>query len=344
MKSAKVIYLITRTHGLKQHLLRSEDLVRMLRAKDIVEMSDVLLKTDYAADLSKLPLKELDAGQLERIFYGKLSERLSYLFQITSGKIRQVLEDYYRKIEVQNIKRILRAIHGKEKLTDADLVPIPRRYQTVNFSALLEVSSIRETTDLLKETPYKNLRDSIDLYEKYNNPLVLEAQTDKIYYNNLWQKLEQIPGSDQVKQLIGTEVDLNNLLHIFSFKQMKMEPDLLRELVINVYYKLPKSYVPQLIAAPYEAISRLLAWPPYVELTRKAADLLDKGMLADAENIFAQHLYSYAEIVALRNPNGLAYVFAYLDLCLREARNLTTLAVGKQLKLEEEKIRSALLL
>jgi vacuolar-type H+-ATPase subunit C/Vma6 len=67
-------------------------------------------------------------------------------------------------------------------------------------------------------------------------------------------------------------------------------------------------------------------------------------MLAETESIFSQHLYSNAETSALRNPNSLVYVFAYLDLCFKEARNLTTLAIGKQLKLEEEKIRSSLLL
>jgi len=316
----------------------------MLRAKDIVEISDILFKSDYGAELSKVPIKELDAYQLENIFYQKLSERLSFLFEITSGKIKEALEDYYRKIEVENIKRIIRAIHGKEKISEDRLIHIPRRFQTVNFSALIETHTIREMIDLLKETPYRELKDKIELYEKYNNPLVLESQADKIYYSSLWTKLGEIADKDEVKQLIGTEIDLKNLLHIFSFKHMKMEPEFLKEIMINVYYKLPKSLVPQLIGASYESIPNLLTWPPYVDLTKKAVELLDTGMLTETEHIFSQHLYSYAETAALRNPNSLVYVFAYLNLCLREARNLTTLALGKQLKLEEERIRDSLFL
>jgi vacuolar-type H+-ATPase subunit C/Vma6 len=71
---------------------------------------------------------------------------------------------------------------------------------------------------------------------------------------------------------------------------------------------------------------------------------MDKGMMSETENIFSQYLYSYAETTALRKPNNLVYVFAYLELCFREARNLTTLATGKQLRLEDEKIRNLLFL
>lgn len=344
MKSPKAIYLITRTHGLKQHLLKFDDLIRMLRTKNMVEMADVLFRTDYGADLSKVPLKEVDAYQLERIFYQKLSERLSYLFSITSGKTRDALEEYYRKIEVENIKRIIRALHGKGKTSETSLIPIPRRYQTVNFTALVEASGIREMVDLLKETPYRDIRDRVDFYQRYNNPLVLEAQADKIYYSSLWQKLKGIPDSDEVKELLGTEIDLRNLLYIFSFKQMKMDPELLKEMMVAVHYKLPKSIIHQLISTSYETIPRFVTWPPYVDLAKNAVDLLDKGLLSETENLFSQHLYSSAETTALRNPNSLVYVFAYLDLCVKEARNLTTLAVGKQLKLEEEKVRSSLLL
>jgi vacuolar-type H+-ATPase subunit C/Vma6 len=174
--------------------------------------------------------------------------------------------------------------------------------------------------------------------------LVLEAQADKIYYSSLWQKLKGIPDSDEVKELLGTEIDLRNLLYIFSFKQMKMDPELLKEMMVAVHYKLPKSIIHQLISTSYETIPRFVTWPPYVDLAKNAVDLLDKGLLSETENLFSQHLYSSAETTALRNPNSLVYVFAYLDLCVKEARNLTTLAVGKQLKLEEEKVRSSLLL
>jgi vacuolar-type H+-ATPase subunit C/Vma6 len=305
-------------------------------------MYDFLLKSEYSKELSKIPVKELDAYKLEKVFYEKLSERFFFFLQITSGKTRQVLEHYCRKIEVENLKRIIRAIHAKEKISEDQLIPIPRKYQTINFSALLETRTIREMIELLRESGFENLRKAIDLYEKYENPRVIEAEADKIYYQSFWKTLEKAINKDEVRDLVGTEIDLKNLLNVFTLKYTKVEPELFQQTTINVYYRLSKSLIQQTASLSYQAIPELLTWPKYVELAEKAVELMDKGMMSETENIFSQYLYSYTETTALRKPNNLVYVFAYLELCFREARNLTTLAIGKQLRLEDEKIRSLL--
>lgn len=344
MKPPKNIYLITRAHGLRQHLLRSDDFIRMLRTKNLIEVSNILSQSEYSTGLNRIPEDELDAYSMEKIFYQKLSERLYSMLQVTSGKIGETLEDYDRKIEAEDLKRIIRAVHGKGKLTEEQLIPIPRRYQTANISALLEASTIREIIDLLKETPYRSLLLRVDLYEKYQNTLILEAEIDKAYYSLLLRRINKMPDKDELKELVGTEVDLTNLRYLLSFKHMNGEQVLLKEIMINVYYRLQKSLIPQLFDASYENIPRLLSWPPYSVLAEEAVGLLDKDMLIDAENIFLRCLYSYAETIALRNPINLAYVFAYVMLCLREARNLTTLVMGKQLGLGDEEILNSLFL
>jgi vacuolar-type H+-ATPase subunit C/Vma6 len=344
MKSPKIIYLITRAHGLKTHLLEPMDLNRILKARDLREINSLLSRSDYSTDLSELPIRETRADLFERIFYRKLSERLSLTVQIADGRVKETLEEYYKKIEVENIKRIINAIHGGEKINEESLIPVPRKYQIVNFSALLEAHDIREMIDLLRATPYRGLRNKIDLYERYNNPLILEMQTEQILYNSLWHKLSAVPNEDEVEELIGTEIDLKNLMSIVFFKNMKMEQELIEEMLVDIRYRLTKDLIQQLIAASLETMPRLLSWPAYVDLTRKALELLDKEMFAEIEHVFSQYIYSYAETEMLRKPNNLVYVFSYLYLCFREARNLTTLITGKQLRLDEEKIQSFLFL
>jgi vacuolar-type H+-ATPase subunit C/Vma6 len=342
MKSPKTIYLIARTHGLQEHLLKSNQFLQLLRLKDISGMRDFLLKSEYSKELGKIPAKELEAYRLEKVFYEKLSQRLFFLLQITSGKTKQVLEHYCRKVEVENLKRITRAMHAKERISEDQLIPIPRKYQTINFPALLQTHTIREMIELLRESEYENLRKTIDLYEKYENPRVIEAEADKIYYELLWKALKKAINKDEIRDLIGTEIDLKNLLNVFTVKYARVEQELLKQTTINIYHRLSKSLIQQTASLSYQAIPELLTWPKYVELTRKAVELMDKGMMSETENIFSQYLHSYAETTALRNPNNLVYVFAYLELCFREARNLTALAIGRQLRLEDEKIRSLL--
>jgi vacuolar-type H+-ATPase subunit C/Vma6 len=197
---------------------------------------------------------------------------------------------------------------------------------------------------LLKETPYRTLAAKIDLHGKYKTPLVLEAELDKVYYTDLWGKLGKITDKAKIKDLIGTEIDLENLLYVFSFKHMDVEPELLQETMIDVHYKLPKSLTPHLASVPVANIPRLLAWPPYADVAAKAVEFMEKGMLAEVEHVFYQCLYSHSETQMLRNPNGLVFVFGYLNLCFKEARDLIALAYGKQLELEDERIQRLLFL
>lgn len=344
MKSPKIIYLITRAHGLRQHLLRSEQLVHILRSKNMAEVYDFLLRTDYSADFSKIPLEELDVVRLEQIFQHTLSNRLYFMLQMASGRTRELLEEYSRRIEVENLKRIARAIHGKKSVSEEQLIPVPRKYQTVNFTALLKCHTIREMTGLLRESNYRDLKDVLDIYEKTKNPLVIEAQLDKSTFGNLWKKLGKATDKDKLRDLFGTEIDLKNLLNVLSLKYTGADQEIIEKTSINISYRLPKTLAQSLNGVPYQSIPEHVTWPSYVEILKKAVDLAGKGMLSEAENTFSQYIYSYAEKTALRNPNNLVYVFAYLEMCFREAKNMMTLTIGKQLKLDDEKIRNLLLL
>ncbi len=339
MRSSRIVYLVTRAHGLRRHLLRAEDYIRLLKVESVLGIVDFLSHGDYSSDLNRLPPKEVDAYLLEKIVYRRLSGRFSSLLEIASGKIGDALKQYYMKLEVENLKRIVRAEHENFQLNENQLIPIARKYQTVNFPALLEARNINEMVYFLSETPYDVLKEKLDLYTKYNNPLILEATIESVYYQNLWKKIGNLPEKNEIEQLVGTEMDLRNLLLVFSSKQKNMERGLLDEMILSSHYRLQKGVIDAMSDAPYGAIPELLARQAYVDLAREAVDLFQEGKFTEIENSFSRYVYSNAERAMTRKPNSSVFVFAYLDLCFREAKNLTTLAIGKQMKLSEEEIR-----
>jgi vacuolar-type H+-ATPase subunit C/Vma6 len=344
VKTPKVIYLITRAHGLKTHLLKQEQFLRMLTWENVSAIYDLLLKTDYSEELALVSPDAFDPSQMERVFYQKLSQRLYFLLEISDGKIRTALESYSRKIEIENLRRITRALHSKEKISEGQLIPIPRKYQSINFATLIQAQSVREMVDLLRETVYRDLTNALPTYEKYANPLVIEAQASRICYELLWKNLRGIVDEDSVRELIGTEIDVLNIRYLFSFKYMNMEQDLLERLMIDIKYRLPRNIAQELSAVPYQNIPEHLTQPRYSEIAKITVDLIQRGKLNETETLFLQRLFSEAETLAIRNPNNLVYVFCYLEFCAREARNLTALIAGKQLKMEMEKIRTLLVL
>lgn len=338
MKTARTIFLVARTHGLKAHLLGKKDFTRLLAARDLTEMRDMLFTSDYSTELSRIPEEEVTAFQLERIFYEKLSERLYSLLSVASGNVGRLLETYAAMLEIENLKRIIRAVHGKRSIVQGQLIRIPRRYQRANFRALSAAKTTTEIVNLLRESPYADLKNQLENYERSNNPVLLEAELDKIYYNSLQAHSNKIPNRKNVSFLIGMEVDIRNLQLVIESKYMELDSTLVRRLIIDFRSKMSRSKILRLINADIEEIPQLVQWPSYAELCRKAVELVREDRIVDMEGLFSQYIFSYSEEVGIMNPNSLVFVFSYMKLCLREARNLSILTLGKQLKMNNEKL------
>lgn len=340
MKTARLLFLISRTHGLRAHLLRTQDFIHLLTVRNLSEMNDQLLKTDYSAELSRVTTTQVTALQLEHIFSEKLSNRWYSLVATSSGKMRNLLEVHNLRLEIENLKRIVRVVHGKQSITEEQLFTIHHKYQNVNLHALMMAETIPEVIDLLKASPYKDLEGCLDEYERYGNPIILEAQLDKIYYDNFRSALHKTPDSGKIWALIGTQVDLRNVQLAISSKYMKIEPGVLQKMLVEKGYRLSKNATSRLAGSDLQGIPGVLSWPSYADLAHKAVELIEEGRIFEMETLFSQYLRAYTEKMSIRNPNSLVYVFSYLDLCLREAKNLTTLAIGKQMNVASERLRS----
>jgi V/A-type H+-transporting ATPase subunit C len=303
-------------------------------------MNDHLLKTDYSAELSRVTTTQVNALQLEHIFSEKLSNRWYSLVATSSGKMRALLEVHNVRLEIENLKRIVRAVHGRQSITEEQLFTIPHKYQDVNLHALMTAETMPEVIDLLKASPYRDLEGWLEEYERYGNPIILEAQLDKIYYDNFRSALHKTPDSGKIWALIGTQVDLRNVQLAISSKYMKIEPGVLQKMLVEKGYRLSKNATSKLAGSDLQVLPSVSAWPSYADLAHKAVELVEEDRIFEMETLFSRYLHAYTEKMSTRNPNSLVYVFSYLDLCLREAKNLTTLAIGKQMNVANERLGS----
>jgi V/A-type H+-transporting ATPase subunit C len=344
MKSARLEYLVARTHGFRSHLLPRQDLVRLLTSQELDEMVSILLQTDYGNELSRIADAKPTAIHLERIFREKLSTRWYLLPQVISGKISRIIEEYCARLEIENLKEIIRSIHGRHAISTEELIKIPRRYQRVNFPAVVMARTIDEFARLLNETPYASLQSHVQEYQLYANPILLEAHLDATYYSGMWNHVSKRRYRKTLRPLIGTEVDLKNLELILTGKYLKLEQALIRTLLVKASYRLPKTDVVRLMSRDISELPEVQIYQPYSGLLRRAVDLLLDDKAPEMQTVFPRYLFAYASKMMVRHPNALSYVLAYMQLCLREEKNLTTLAVGKQFKTDQERLMLLLLL
>jgi vacuolar-type H+-ATPase subunit C/Vma6 len=341
MSPAAGMYVITRVHGLRTHLIEPRDIRILAKAKTLREVSDSLLKTSYATEIGKLPTEELDAAALEGIFLSTLVERFFFVPKAAQGSMQDLLKRYCRRFEVENIKRIIRAKHGGQAGEEPRLIPLSREYTLVNFGALLEANSVDEVVSLLRETDYGSLSEKLQSYRETNAATVLEAALDGIYFGKIWKMAQRVSGKG-VRMLVGEEMDLTNLLITFSLKAREVIPSVVEDSLIHSSYSLPEAKLRSLVQSRLEDAPSILTGR-YSELASQAVSLLKSGSSSSLERLFFKQLYEDASLALRTFSLDAGYVLAYLLLCECEAKNLISIAIGKQLNLSEEEIEQGLL-
>ncbi len=344
LRSPGLIYIVTRAHGLRTHLLKPEDISVLSKAPDLSTIVEALLKGDYAQDVSAIPSEKINAISLTEIFYKKLADRFYFIAKITSGSLRKFFEDYAKRLEVENIKRILRVKHGKETITEEALVPIPREYTAVNFPAMVGAKDLDESVGILKETIYAPLIDGMELYKRYNTTLIFEGLLDSLYFKELWYDVQKLPEKDDIRNMIGKEMDLKNLILALGLKAKNQPAELIEASLIKSYYKLKKRMISNVIQERPEITFDVLMETYYSRYFQGLRDFLGKDMIGDVEHSIFNSLFHEHSKIMSEKPLRLVFVPAYLSLCEFEARNLTTITTGKQLGLSEERLRSILFL
>lgn len=341
MSPAAGMYLVTRVHGLRTHLIEPRDIRILAKAKTLREISDSLLKTPYATEVGKLPTEELDAAALEQVFLRTLVERFFFLPKAAQGSMQDLLKQYCTRFEVENIKRIIRAKHGGQKREEPKLIPLPREKTLVNFGALLEANSIDEVVSLLRETVYGSLSEKLQPYRETNATIVLEAALNEIYFSKIWKMAERVSGKG-LRALVGEEMDLTNLLNTFSLKTRELNPSVIEDSLIHSAYSLPEAKLRSLIQSRLEDAPSILTGR-YSKLASEAVSLLKSGSSSSLETLFFKQLYEDASLALRTSSLDAGYVVAYLLLCECEAKNLISIAISKQLNLSEEEIEQGLL-
>lgn len=344
LKSPESVYIVARAHGLRTHLLRFEDILSLSKAPDLPTIVEALLRGDYAQDVSTIPSEKINAMSLTEVFYKKLADRFYFIVKITSRSLRKFFEDYAKRLEVENIKRILRIKHGKEMITEEALIPIPREYTTVNFSAMVGARDLDESVGILKATMYAPLMDKMDLYKRYNTTLVFEGVLESIYFKKLWKDIEELPEKKDVKDFTGQEMDLKNIISASGLRAKNLPVELIGASLITSYHKLNEAIISSIIQERPETTFNILMETHYAKYFQGLRELVEKNMISDIEHAIFNSLFNENLKIMREKPLGLVFVLAYLSLCEFEAKNMTAIVTGRQLSLSEEKLRSILFL
>ena len=337
--SPGLAYVVVRCHAMRAELIDPETLRSLAEARDMKEFLGLLSQTQYKEIVGEAG-EGVSAVALERVFYQKLIERLDRVVRVAPTGMAEFLRAYYHmRLEVQNLKRILRGKSSEApiKRIKRHLIPVSP-YLSVDFDVLVGAETMADAVSLLGRTVYAPIKESLGLWEKYDALWPLEARLNRVHVESVQASLSKISSEDRVmvRQIVEVETDVENLLSAINWRRMAKEHPSLPPLesIFPLTYGASLRIIKELIEGrdPGDVVKGMGA--PYAEILEP---IIDDDVALVRTNL-RRHAYETAREGRWRDDFGFPCVMSYLISCEAERGDLARIAWGKEHELESRRI------
>jgi len=348
MSVSEYAYVYARIRARMGDILSKERLRTLVDAENKDDFLSSLMDTPYKDKLMNATPKDL--RNIEKALKEELIDQYLMVIKSTRGEIREFFEEIFRKVEVENLKTVLRAKAATSITTGETPLFLPvESFFGRKISELMEVESVESVAKQL-ENPYKRvLKDEFPGYEKSKKVLILENALDKEIFGAIWRRTERLRAEDReiVRRIIGTEFDIANLLTLLRCKSDGVEEKEMREYFIPYVYAFDFDSVEARASISAEDVSsaiRLLPSSPYKrELTKALPSYEEKRSLIPFENALRKFFLRTIKNTLRNYPVNIGTIIGFLYLKEIEVKNLYAIAVCKENGIPPEEIKKIIM-
>ena len=334
---------------------RMSDILEEGKVKELVDTRPAdfvssLMDTAYKDQLTKASVVMLDARSIEKALKAELVNQYVMVLRTTKGATRDIFKEILRRLEVKNLKAILRAKTAKGPRSTQDILMFP--VETVfrrRMSRLLEVESVEDVIHRV-ESPYKEVLESVlPEYEATPKTFVLENALDAEISGAVWNRIEKLRGDDKeiVRQIVGTELDLINLMTLLRCKAEEIPEGELRSFLLPYVYTVDfgaEAMNESVSAENIGAAIRSMPSSVYRDLLTRALPVYEsEKTLIPFEDALWRYFSRIVKKTLKGYPINIGTTIGFLYLKEIEIRNLCAIAVGKENELPAEEIEKLII-
>jgi ATP synthase A1 C subunit len=350
MAVSKYAYVYARIRARMSELMDERRLRELVDTRSEDFLSSLMDTTAaYKDKLTKAALVGVEAREIEITLKEDLIDQYLMVIKSTGGAIQDVFVEFLRRLEVKNLKAVIRAkaaeVHGTGTITaEAPMFFPVEDFFKRRISRLTEADSI-ENVIKQSESPYKRvLEEALPEYEKSKWVLVLENVLDDEISSAIREKVERLSGADKeiARKIVGTEFDLMNLMILLRCKSEGIAEAEIRK------YLLPDGFSFDFnldVGAMNDSISaenvssavQLMPASAYKEvLTGALSSYEAEKSLIPFENALSRFFLVTIKNTLRGYPINIGTIIGFLYLKEIEIRNLCTIAVCKENEIPAE--------
>lgn len=345
---APYAYPNARVRGMESRLLHLSRLEELADASSLQDVSNMLEGTGYEMHLGRSQGVDYSA-QLEAALMSSLRQDYSSVIKMAPEEVQPVLKTRLRFLDVEIIKKALRAVHAGVSL-EKELEGVSATGQLTQdiINSLKDAQNMDDLITKLEGTEYGPiLREAMAEYTQNKNFRVPEDALNRYVYERLWESAKVVSGTNSkiLKMFFGTEIDLMNLRMLVRGKYDNLGESDLKSWILPMRYALSEGIIDDLInSADLRGMASVLESTPYGEIM---ADLIQANgnggtSLIPFEIAVDSYFMSVSRSISGSQPFGIGPMVGYLASKEIEVRNLRSIVKGVDESIEPDRIKQTL--
>lgn len=342
-------YLNARLRGLLSLMITRNTILDLLQATKLDEIISIIRTTSYRRYFEAL--NGFSGEFIEKVLKTHFSDICNSIRRGVRGNLASFLDVVLTRFNSTNLKSILRGIHAGLKQDDVLKYIFPiKGHNLENFSPLLRENTVKTAIEMIKDTKLKKaLSEAYPEYHASDNLLILEVVLDQVVYHRLWEealkwkahKLFRLNPKFHIKNLVGTEIDLMNMLVTLRCLSLGINPE---RYLIPIYYRICTRHFPLKSESFEDALVTFLQCPIYGHLFKDLTEKEPFEIVSALETTFPRYYVRLCRDFFNGLPYHCALLYCFLVLKLYEINDLKLVLIGKLEGISPIKIQDHLIL
>jgi V/A-type H+/Na+-transporting ATPase subunit C len=160
---------------------------------------------------------------VERSLEQGLVDAYDHLLRALAGGLHSLVLALLRRLEVDNLKVILRGVFSGRQAEAGTLLAPLGRYERLPLEALLAAPTPADAIAALERGPYAAVLRDVASHSRDEGTLFpLEVALDLEYYRRLWSEIEALPRGDRAEAttILGARYDVTNIEWMLRYRSL----------------------------------------------------------------------------------------------------------------------------
>ena len=217
-----------------------EDLIKQNNLKNAI----LLLKSK--CDIFKNADENIDRLEIESLLEKDQINDILKIQKLLDNKDKEIFEMFLLQYEIKCVKSIFRKLFSDDK-TDDIIVQNVKMWTNALFNDIRGIETVQSFYEFFGAIKRMKYNKILKKYQEQENINVFEVENeiDKLYFETLYDTVKNEVNS---KKIIGSEIDLLNVLWIFRIKKYyNFESEKINQILIKRYYKLKPNIIQKII-------------------------------------------------------------------------------------------------